>query len=54
MDYPYKIVKFDEYCDKCENKDVEETKDPCNYCLSVPVREGTRMPEKFKEKKNGR
>lgn len=56
MDYRYKIVKFDEYCHKCENWLVHETDHPCDECLAVPVREGTRIPEKFKEKekKNGR
>ena len=30
MNYPYKIVRFDEYCHKCKNKDVKETENPCN------------------------
>lgn len=53
MNYPYKIVKFDEYCHKCKNKDTPETDDPCDECLRVPVREATRMPEKYEEAKNG-
>ena len=51
MNYPYKIVEFDKYCPKCKNKDVKETDNPCDICLSVPVREATRMPEKFEEDK---
>jgi len=48
-----KIVEFDKYCPRCKHKDVTPTADPCNECLTVPAREGTRKPEKFEEgKKN--
>lgn len=47
MNYPYKIVRFDEYCPTCKNKDVNETDEPCNACLEVEAREGTRVPEKY-------
>lgn len=53
MNYPYKIVRFDEYCHKCKNKDTPETDNPCDKCLEVRVREATRMPEKYEEAKNG-
>lgn len=47
MNYPYKIVRFDEYCPTCKSKDVKETDEPCNACLEVEAREGTRVPEKY-------
>ena len=53
MDYRYKIVRFDEYCNKCKYKDTSGTDNPCDECLEVRVREATRMPEKFQEAKNG-
>lgn len=50
-----KFVEFDKYCKKCTNFKTTPTADPCNECLSVPARLGTRVPLKFKEdKKNGR
>lgn len=47
-----KFVDFKTYCAKCKNKDKSPTADPCNECLSVPAREGTRKPIKFKEAKD--
>ena len=47
MNYPYKIVKFDEYCPTCEHCNVDETEEPCNTCLETEAREGTRVPEKY-------
>ena len=40
-----KEVRFDRYCKLCINKDLEETKDPCNECLEYGMREGTVKPE---------
>ena len=48
-----KFVEFNKYCQKCINKDKSPTADPCNECLSVPAREGTRKPIKFNASKNG-
>lgn len=47
MDYPYKIVRFDEYCSTCKHYNVDETEEPCNTCLETKAREGTRAPEKY-------
>jgi len=47
-----KFVEFNKYCSKCKNKDKSSTAEPCNECLSVPAREGTVKPVKFKEDKN--
>ena len=47
-----KFVRFDEYCKKCVNKDVEESDPykPCNDCLAEPARENSERPVNFKEK----
>lgn len=51
MKYPYKIVRFDEYCHTCEHWLVNETEEPCNTCLEVKAREGTSVPEKYEANK---
>lgn len=45
-----KFVEFHEYCNKCKHKDKSPTADPCDECLGVPVRFGTRKPVKFEER----
>lgn len=54
MDRNYKEVAFALYCGKCKSKELEGFKSPCNECLETPMREGTSVPEKFEEDKNGR
>ena len=46
----YEEVYFHEYCEKCEYKDIDEVKDPCNECLSEPANLYSHKPVKFKEK----
>lgn len=46
-----KFVEFDEYCNKCVNKDKAESEDPCFECLENPVNIGSHKPVKFEEKK---
>ena len=50
MEDQYKEVYFNEYCEKCKNKDVQEDKDPCNECLTNPVNVNSHKPVNFKEK----
>ena len=46
-----KMVKYEDYCKKCEHKPVKDHDDPCNECLDNPVRlDGSRKPINFKEK----
>ena len=47
-----KIVNFDEYCDKCEFKDLLESEDPCFDCLTESTNEYTHRPVHFKEKES--
>lgn len=42
-----KFIKFDEYCPKCRYEKEPETSDPCNQCLMIPAKEGTRKPDRY-------
>ncbi len=46
----YKIVNFNEYCQKCEYFDLDEYKEPCHECLNNPVNMDSHKPVNFKEK----
>lgn len=44
------LVKYEDYCKKCKNKNVSAYEDPCNECLTEPARtDGSRKPIKFEE-----
>ena len=47
---PEKIVNFDDYCDICKYKDLEEKDDPCFDCLFDPVNVHSHRPTGFKER----
>ena len=49
MEINNKEVYFNDYCSKCEYEEVVDG-EPCNECLSIPVREYSHKPEFFKEK----
>lgn len=49
MENNMKLVFFDEYCEKCKYRELEEEEYPCFECLSVAAREFTHVPEKFEE-----
>ena len=42
-----KEVQFFKYCERCEYFKTKETDDPCNECLSVPMRQFTAKPINF-------
>ncbi len=46
------IVDFETYCATCAFKDKSSNEDPCDECLSIPAREYSRKPEKWKEKEH--
>ena len=50
MNETYKEVYFDQYCSKCEHKDISEKEYPCDECLSNPVNLYSHKPVKFEEK----
>ena len=45
-----KEVLFSEYCPKCKHFRTPEWEKPCHECLSVPTRDGTRVPENYERK----
>lgn len=45
------FVDFYKYCKKCEHEDLNEKYEPCNECLTIAGRVGTRKPQYYKEKK---
>lgn len=44
-----KEVYFNQYCPKCKHKDVPETEDPCNECLTETTNEYSHKPVGFKD-----
>ena len=42
-----KEVYFCAYCHKCKHKDIKETEEPCNECLTNAVNEYSHKPVKF-------
>lgn len=44
-----KIVRFDQYCSKCQHKENAEDEDPCDKCLGHSAREDSHKPLYFKE-----
>ena len=44
-----KEVSFYYYCKTCVNKDLKETEDPCNECLTEGARHNSHKPVKYVE-----
>lgn len=44
-----KEVYFNEYCEKCVNRNKEEYEDPCHECLNNPSNTYSHKPLYFKE-----
>lgn len=51
MEVVTKEVDFFKYCRSCKHKKDEETKDPCNECLTYPMNIHTRKPMMYEEAK---
>lgn len=45
-----KEVYFDQYCQTCEHKDLAESEEPCNKCLTETVNLYSHKPVKWEEK----
>lgn len=50
MEFKFKEVYFDKYCEKCIHKDKKENEPPCDECMEYAVNEYSHKPVKFKEK----
>lgn len=44
-----KEVDFQSYCSKCVYAKIDETDDPCNYCLAEPSNSYSRKPMMYKD-----
>ena len=50
MDNIYKEVYFNQYCKTCKYKNLKESEEPCDECLSNPINEYSHKPINYKEK----
>lgn len=50
MDNICKEVYFNQYCKTCEYKNLKESEEPCDECLSNPINEYSHKPINYKEK----
>lgn len=50
MDNIYKEVYFNQYCKTCEYKNLKESEEPCDECLSNPINEYSHKPINYKER----
>ena len=46
----YKEVYFHEYCEKCKHKELEETEEPCNECMTEPINLDSHKPVRYEKK----
>ena len=44
-----KEVYFVKYCRRCKHRNLPETKEPCNECLTSPSNIDSHKPIKFEE-----
>jgi hypothetical protein len=49
-DREHKIVDYHTWCQKCKHQKLDETKEPCNECLSYPINLNSTKPIKFTSK----
>ena len=47
-----KEVYFDQYCKSCKHHGLEESKDPCNDCLTEPSNTNSHKPMNYESKNN--
>lgn len=52
MNTQVKEVRFDIYCKKCVYKDMAETEEPCNECLTQGYNYESKKPVKYEPKSN--
>lgn len=45
----YKEVYFGQFCKTCKNKDIPESSDLCDECLTEPVNLYSHKPVKYDE-----
>lgn len=50
-DEQYKEVYYHAYCNTCKYRELKDTDEPCNECLSEPVNLHSHKPVKWEEDK---
>jgi hypothetical protein len=50
MKHDYKIVYFENFCNKCTHEKISEADEPCRECLNNPVNQNSHKPINFKKK----
>lgn len=45
-----RFVDFEKYCALCKYKDIADSEEPCNECMTNCVKENSSKPVNFKEK----
>lgn len=45
-DIQKKIVDFT-YCNQCKHKNLKDTEDPCNYCLTQNYNDNSHLPVSY-------
>lgn len=50
MDLVQHIICFEDWCKKCQHKQVKDEDEPCNECLCYPVRDAYNGPLMFEPK----
>ena len=43
------LVDYEKYCKTCKHRNLKETEDPCNDCLTWPENEDSRKPILYEE-----
>lgn len=51
MEIVDKIVEFENYCKTCLYRDLAESEEPCNECLTETTNVYSHKPVKYKENK---
>lgn len=53
MKSDYKIVYFENYCNKCVHEKKKECEEPCDHCLEYGVNEHSHRPIDFERRQGG-
>ena len=51
MEYNYKEVYYDQYCEFCKHRNASEDECPCCACLNEPVNTNSHKPFYWEENK---
>lgn len=52
MEYEDKFVEYEKWCSKCKNMELDDSDDPCNECLTIPVNLHSHKPVNYEPKES--